>query len=195
MEKEARLTKFEEDSIIIREGEIQDEMFKILSGNIAVYLNYGKEDEYLLGIYSKGRCFGELGILLHKPSMFTAVAVNQVLLLRIAENELEEFLRNNINNAMDMIQSLAKEVSTLKGNVDMLLEEFTKGTEATNMEAENLKKQMNNLLKEEYAFSMSLIKKESGETLSLSKRRMEEAVDSYLQSKMKQNNGKINKKV
>lgn len=55
------------DQIIMREGELCDAMYKILSGSVAVYIRYKEADERLIGIYSKGRCFGEMNVLADQP--------------------------------------------------------------------------------------------------------------------------------
>ena len=49
MEKKSAITVFREDEVIVREGDSCGEMFKIISGNAALYLRYGEENEYLIG--------------------------------------------------------------------------------------------------------------------------------------------------
>lgn len=49
-ENTAKMQSYPEDSVILREGERKDEMYKIVSGKAAVYINYGKENGYPLGI-------------------------------------------------------------------------------------------------------------------------------------------------
>ena len=46
------MKKFSEDEVIIREGETYEEMYKIVSGRAALYLQYGTENEYLIGVLS-----------------------------------------------------------------------------------------------------------------------------------------------
>ena len=53
----SRMRQVKDGEIVVREGEQNNEMYKIISGKAAVYINYGKEDEYLLGIISEQRCF------------------------------------------------------------------------------------------------------------------------------------------
>ena len=60
--KKPRMQTFHADDMILKEGEVSDSMFKILSGSVAVFNRYGEKDEHLIGIYSKGRCFGELNV-------------------------------------------------------------------------------------------------------------------------------------
>lgn len=123
-ESTSRMQKFQEDSIILREGELRDEMYKIVSGKVAVYINYGKENEYLLGILGEQQCFGELGILCRQPSMYTVVAVYDVLAMRISLDEFSGFLKNNNKNAINIIRNLSWCMMNLKGNLDLVLDEL-----------------------------------------------------------------------
>ncbi len=123
-ESKSRMQKFPEDSIILREGELRNEMYKIVSGKVAVYINYGKENEYLLGILGEQQCFGELGILCRQPSMYTIVAVYDVLAMRISRDEIDEFLKKNNKNAINIIQNLSWCMMNLKGNLDLVLDEL-----------------------------------------------------------------------
>lgn len=123
-ESTSRMQKFPEDSVILREGELRDEMYKIVSGKVAVYINYGKENEYLLGILGEQQCFGELGILCRQPSMYTVVAVYDVLAMRISLDEFSGFLKNNNKNAINIIRNLSWCMMNLKGNLDLVLDEL-----------------------------------------------------------------------
>ena len=138
----SRMQKFPEDTVIIREGELTNEMYKIISGKAAIYINYGEKNEYLLGILSEQQCFGELGILCKAPSMYTVVAVYDVLAMRICEEEFETFLQNNNKNAMDMIKNLSWSVMNLKCNLDMVLDELENGKDPEKMNVRQLKEKI-----------------------------------------------------
>ena len=136
------MQKFPEDTVIIREGELTNEMYKIISGKAAIYINYGEKNEYLLGILSEQQCFGELGILCKAKSMYTVVAVYDVLAMRICEEEFETFLQNNNKNAMDMIKNLSWSVMNLKCNLDMVLNELENGKDPEKMNVRQLKEKI-----------------------------------------------------
>ena len=138
----SRMQSFPEDSVIIREGEVRNEMYKIVSGNAAVYINYGKKNEYLLGILSEQQCFGELGILCRQPSVYTVVAVYDLLVMRIGGNEFETFLINNSKNALDIIKNLSWSVMNLKGNLDLVLDELANANEEKPINARQLKEKI-----------------------------------------------------
>ena len=138
----SRMQKFPEDSVIIREGEVRNEMYKIVSGKVAVYIKYGEKNEYLLGILSEQQCFGELGILCHQPSIYTVVAVYDVLVMRISANDFDSFLLNNNKNAVDIIRNLSWCVTNLKGNLDLVLEELSNGNETEQRSARQIKEKI-----------------------------------------------------
>ena len=91
--------KYAEDSVIISEGEKIDKMFKVISGGVAIYLNYGKENEYLVGVLTEKRHFGEEGLLSDKPSIFTAIAFKETHLMTIGASEFEDYLKTRRSNA------------------------------------------------------------------------------------------------
>lgn len=142
-EKQGRLKKFAENTVIVKEGEIQTDMYKILSGKAAVYINYGKKNEYLLGLLSEQKCFGEICILCNKPSPYTVVAVYDVLAMRVSENEFDEFIQNNTRNASDIIKSLAREVVNLRLNLDMVFDDIENGDQPEKLNIPELKQQIN----------------------------------------------------
>ena len=75
--EDAKMKVFCEDEIIIREGEVYHEMYKIVSGSVAVYLRYGEKDEHLIGIISKSKCFGEMHVLSEQPSIYTVIEIGR----------------------------------------------------------------------------------------------------------------------
>lgn len=123
MEK-STVQAFHAEEIIQKEGEIYPEMYKILSGSVALYNRYGEKDEFLIGIYSKSKCFGEMNILLEQPAIYTVVAYDEVLAMRITRESLEEFVRNNPRNAIDIMQNMTHTVKLMQKNIDLLLDDI-----------------------------------------------------------------------
>ena len=108
------MKKFSEDEVIIREGETYEEMYKIVSGRAALYLQYGTENEYLIGVLSDGKCFGEVSVLTGKPSPYSVVAISDIMVMRIGAGRFESFISQNPNS-----------IVMLKANVGMMSEELT----------------------------------------------------------------------
>lgn len=118
------MKRFYEDEIIMREGHTYDEMYKIVSGSVAVYIRYGEREEHLIGIYSKPKCFGEINVLSDQPGIYTVVAYGEVLLMRITKDSLEEFIRNNPRNAIDIMQNMAHTYTLMQKNIGLLLDDI-----------------------------------------------------------------------
>ena len=124
MEETATMVKFQAEEVIIQEGRSYDEMYKIISGSVAVYMRYGEDDEHLLGIYSKSRCFGEINVFSGQPSIYTVVAYNEVLLMRITRDSLEEFIKRYPGNAIDIMNNMVATYELMQKNIDLLLDEI-----------------------------------------------------------------------
>lgn len=124
MEQTATMVKFQAEEVIIQEGRSYDEMYKIISGSVAVYMRYGEEDEHLLGIYSKSRCFGEINVFSRQPCIYTVVAYNEVLLMRITKDSMEEFIKRYPGNAIDIMQNMVRSFELMQKNIDLLLDEI-----------------------------------------------------------------------
>ena len=119
------MKKFSEDEVIIREGETYEEMYKIVSGRAALYLQYGTENEYLIGVLSDGKWFGEVSVLTGKPSPYSVVAISDIMVMRIGADRLESFISQNPRNTAEIMKNMANSIVMLKANVGMMSEELT----------------------------------------------------------------------
>ena len=133
---------FHAEEIIQKEGETDEEMYQILSGSVALYNRYGEKDEFLIGIYSKSKCFGELGILSGQPSIYTAVAYDEVLAMRITRDSLEEFVRNNPKNAIDIMQNMTHTVKVMQKNINLLLDDIYEKQNLNKLRTEDIKRKI-----------------------------------------------------
>lgn len=114
---------FPEDSIIIRENSNSQYMYIVVKGTIALYMNYKKKNEYLLGLCSKGKTFGELGVLCHEKSTYTAVATDDVAVVAFSENELENFVKKYPLEALGVMRNMARMNNILNLNLKMVMSE------------------------------------------------------------------------
>lgn len=119
------MKKFSEDEVIIREGETYEEMYKIVSGRAALYLQYGTENEYLIGVLSDGKWFGEVSVLTGKPSPYSVVAISDIMVMRIGADRFESFISQNPHNTAEIMKNMANSIVMLKANVGMMSEELT----------------------------------------------------------------------
>ena len=123
----SKMVRFPEDTVILREGEVNAEMYKIIKGHAEIYTGYGTSYENLIGIIGEQSCFGEFGILLKKPSIYTVIAYSDILALRITEGDLNDFINDNHKNIIDIMRNMAGSLLTMRFQVDMLLKEISSG--------------------------------------------------------------------
>ena len=125
---EARMVQFPKDSVILREGELNEEMFKIIRGHGEVYAGYGTEHETLIGIIREQSCFGEFGLLLKTPAIYTVVAYDDILALRIGEEDFDDFIMENHKNIRDIMKNMANSMLTMRYQIDLLTKELEHNT-------------------------------------------------------------------
>ena len=116
----AKVFRCSEDDVILREGELNTEMYKILAGKAVMYFGYGTDDEYAAGTLKEGQCFGEYSLLTEKPGIYTVVAFTDMLLMRIGRDEFSGFVEMNAANSVEIMRNMAKMISVLRANIDML---------------------------------------------------------------------------
>lgn len=133
---------FRAGEIIMKEGEIYDEMYKVLSGSVAVYNRYGEPDECLIGIYSEAKCFGEWNVLSDLPNRYTVVAYDDVLVMRITGELLEGFIKNNPKNAIDIMKDMSHTVKIMQTDIALLLDDVHKMRDFNKLRMEETKQKI-----------------------------------------------------
>ena len=119
------LINIPEGTVIVREGEANMDMYKIVSGNAEIYSGYGTENETILGIKSKGDYFGEMGLLTGgKPAIYTVVAYSDMVLLRITEADIDEYILKNHTDVYRIMQNMAESMYALKYGMDMYVRDL-----------------------------------------------------------------------
>lgn len=121
---QAKFVRVPAERVILREGSINGEMYKIVSGRAICYLNYGTDDEYILGSLKEGKTFGEYSLLTGKPGIYTVTAYTDMLLMRISRGEFMKFLEVNARNSVEIMQNMASMMNVMKVNIDMMNDEL-----------------------------------------------------------------------
>lgn len=121
---DAAVLQYQEDEVILRQGDRNRAIYKILSGTVALYINYGAEDEYLVGLLSFPNCFGEMTILANQPSYYTVVALDETTVLRVPESNFELFIQSDYHHAMTIMKTMAKNLALMNVNLNMMIDEL-----------------------------------------------------------------------
>ena len=121
----ANIIRFSEDEIVLREGEINKDIYKIISGHAVYYFNYGTDRELVVGGLKEGNMFGEYSLLTGKPGIYTVVAESELLLLRVSWSEIEKFVSMDSSNFKDIMSHMAKMLNVMKINTEILYEDIS----------------------------------------------------------------------
>ncbi len=130
-EQDHTMTKFDKGETIIKQGEKSDVLYKVMQGSVALYVDYGTENEYLLAVYATGKCFGLYNCYTDQPSPYAAVAEEDTVVMEIPEDELHTYLSLNPKNAEEMLNGMTKQISLMMKHVEMLKEELMSSGTAT----------------------------------------------------------------
>lgn len=118
------LQNYSVDEVIVWQGDTERCLYKIMSGSVALYLNYGTDNEYLIGMLSFPECFGEMTVLSARPCPYTVVAFKDVQILRVAQENFNNFIESDYKNALVIMRTMAKNIAMTNMNMSMLLDEI-----------------------------------------------------------------------
>ena len=105
---------FTAGEVIFREGDEGNSFFRILEGNVGVYVNYGTDDQLKLVTLVPGQFFGEIGLVGNDVRSASAVALkNGATLDRILLNGLEDLVTKNPEKINLLLVYLSNRLRTL----------------------------------------------------------------------------------
>ena len=135
-----KLMKVPEGTKILAEGEVNLDMYKIISGHAEVYMGYGTDRETLIGIIGPQACFGEFGMLLEKPAIYTVIAYSEMLMMSITRGEMGDFVQQNHKNIIDIMQNMAQTMMTMRTQIDMRINDLNNGIKPDEQEVHDMEK-------------------------------------------------------
>lgn len=105
----ARLTveQHRTGSVIIKEGSSGAAAYFIVSGSCEVRRE-GRRGSKRIGVLKRGDCFGELSIINPAPRSATIVALENMDLLVLSEQDFRDALRSNRSMSLQLVRALAK---------------------------------------------------------------------------------------
>ena len=133
------IMQFPRDTVILREGETTPEMYQIIKGHAELYTGYGTKEEVLLGIIGQQACFGEFGLLLGKPSVYTVIAYSDLVVLRIGEGSLGTFIRDNQRKVAEIMRNMANTMLVMQQHISLLSTELEKAQKEHGTDPETTK--------------------------------------------------------
>ncbi len=104
---------FRNGEVIIKEGDIGKSFFRLLEGKAGVYADYGKSEPFKIGVLEAGEYFGEMAIIETYPRSATVVAVGNVKVVEIPEDDLNTYFRANPDQIIELMKHLGKRVRAM----------------------------------------------------------------------------------
>jgi len=120
----AAMMNFEEKHVIFSQGQVDPHLYKIMSGKVGLYLNYGKSDEQLVGITTAPNYIGTMNAFAFQPSAYTAVTITKSMLLKLPEAELSTFAKSDPGTAVGMMKTMAHQITEGSETLKMMLAEL-----------------------------------------------------------------------
>ena len=149
------IVNFPADSLILKEGEVSLDMYKIIQGRCEMYMGYGSDLEVRIGIIGPGACFGEMGLLLQAPAIYTVIAYSDVYAIRVTEGRIAGFIQENHASILQIMKNMANTMMIMQHQILALSEEIAVYNKKDNSELTDLRKE---LLKHCYGFGGSGMK-------------------------------------
>ncbi len=118
------IVTFPAESMILKEGEVNLDMYKIIQGKAEMYIGYGTENEILLRIIGPGTCFGEMGLLLEAPSNYTLIAYTDVYAIRVTQERMGNFIKDNQATVLQIMKNMARTMNVMQYQITSLSEEL-----------------------------------------------------------------------
>ncbi|MBQ3773485.1 MAG: Crp/Fnr family transcriptional regulator [Pseudobutyrivibrio sp.] len=112
------------DTMILREGEINLDMYKIVSGHVEMYTGYGTPNEVLIGLLGPGTCFGEFGILTGQPAISTLITYSKTQILRVTEGLMGDFIQENKDDILQIMRNMATNMTRMQHQINQLSHEL-----------------------------------------------------------------------
>ncbi len=136
------IVSFPAESMILKEGEVNLDMYKIIQGKAEMYTGYGTDKEVLLGIIGPGACFGEMGLLMKAPAIYTIIAYSDVYAIRVTEDRVGNFIQENHSSVLQIMKNMANTMAIMQHQIMALSEELSTYTKKDDNSFEEVKKEL-----------------------------------------------------
>jgi CRP/FNR family transcriptional regulator len=105
--------RFEKGSVIFKEGDPGNEMYSVLKGSVAISRG-GRET----GVIAEGKCFGGMSFLLSAPHAATAVAMGDVEVVTISNENINNLMNEYPEFAVEILREMAQRLRETNNPID-----------------------------------------------------------------------------
>lgn len=125
------LKKYEENTIIFKEGDPGEKMYIIVEGQVKVTMAT-RDGTVVLSEFSKGDLFGEMAVIEEQNRTATATSVTSATLLEIGHDEFFLFVKQHPNFAISLLKMISRRLRETDNLVAELGKKFYKLNEDNN---------------------------------------------------------------
>lgn len=116
----AKIQTFKRGEVVFQQRDTEKLLYKVLSGEVGIYSDYGDSNQLCLYRMQKDQCFGEMSILEDCPRSATAVAMEDVSLMVYPEQLMGSLLNQNPRFAMELMQTLSERLRNSNNEMEKM---------------------------------------------------------------------------
>ncbi|HHY73676.1 MAG TPA: cyclic nucleotide-binding domain-containing protein [Bacillus bacterium] len=121
IEEVSEVKGYQEGKQLFEEGDIGDTFYVVLIGKVKIY-----RDNKYIATFEKGDSFGELAIIDQEPRSATARIIEDSVLLSLSREVFLNFLRNNPDVTIKILEIVCKRLRKTNDNVSGLSAKVSK---------------------------------------------------------------------
>ena len=108
------IVRYKNNQALFHQGEIANEMYEIISGQVGIYMDYGDEAQKEISILTEGDYVGELELIDSSTRIASAVALgNDVVVKKLSIEDFSVLVKENPAKVILIIQQLCARVRRL----------------------------------------------------------------------------------
>ena len=108
------IVKYKNNQALFHQGEIANEMYEIISGQVGIYMDYGDEAQKEISILTEGDYVGVLELIDSSTRIASAVALgNDVVVKKLTIEDFSVLVKENPAKVILIIQQLCARVRRL----------------------------------------------------------------------------------
>lgn len=107
---------FRSNEVIIKEGDTGNTFFRLIEGNVGVYTNYGKKEQFRVAFLKAGDYFGEMGMIDGSPRSATVIAERTVRVQELSQKDLDTLFDENPDEIYKFLKHLANKLQSMSND-------------------------------------------------------------------------------
>jgi len=104
----ARIEQFQQDELIIREGERDSRLFVVISGRVEVVKRLGQRDEKILGAFGPRSYFGEMAMIDDLARSASVISRESTQVLSLEQTDLRNKIVAYPTIALELLQTMSR---------------------------------------------------------------------------------------